>query len=85
MRKDNKHNDRERAQKLLIHYYDLITHTPYAKCQHAGSGITGFFSTRNAAKHEEIGTKLAVSFFEGIFKSLGSAIGGLANRFFDAL
>ncbi|MBT1685502.1 hypothetical protein [Dawidia soli] len=74
MQKENSDNDRERAQKLLIRYYDQITPPQYARPRRAAGGMDG--------KHEEIVTRLAVRFFEGFFNSLGSAMGGLVNRFF---
>ncbi|MBT1707716.1 hypothetical protein KK062_05765 [Fulvivirgaceae bacterium PWU5] len=62
--------DRSQAQKLLINYYDSMT------------GDKEYFSMNEPKKQNEVSTKLAMSFFEGFFSTLGSVIGGLANRFF---
>jgi hypothetical protein len=70
MQKGDNAKDREQARKLLNNYYDLMTRPEH------------YFSMNESKKQNEVSAKLAMSFFEGFFSTLGSVIGGLANRFF---
>jgi hypothetical protein len=74
--------DRAQAQKLLVNYYDLMTRPKYSPSQNARSGDKEYFSMNEPKRQNDVSTKLAISFFEGFFSTLGSVIGGLANRFF---
>jgi hypothetical protein len=82
MQKRDNAKDREQAQKLLNNYYDLMTRPKYSPSSNANSGDTEYFSMNESKKQNEASAKLAMSFFEGFFSTLGSVIGGLANRFF---